>query len=270
MINSIHKIHVKPLVATTITTHSITMSKLNRNQKAMLFAEGIVERYQARGNQLPHRSKTCRMDPSREQVTPLSLSCLLFSCHSSPLSCQLSSIHLHTQEYKDAAKLNDWKQSLKGNRGTCSIDIRNYLDTHIPIWRDTIRAHHSDSTEDEDTVSVNSDCAVTTAIEAEVCHAMTSKFATTDAPPPLPSSSPLSSWSDLTSQPLHHDHSNHANSKNPSPLTCSAKRVDLKRKRVAAQEQEMDEEVLRQIKKDSELLLHLTYSGDRSFRSIVS
>ena len=49
------------------------MSKMNRNQKAMLFAEGIVERYRARGNQLPHRSKTCRMDPNREQVTPESI-----------------------------------------------------------------------------------------------------------------------------------------------------------------------------------------------------
>jgi hypothetical protein len=35
----------------------------------MLFAEGIVARYKARGNQLPHRSKTCRMDPNREQVS---------------------------------------------------------------------------------------------------------------------------------------------------------------------------------------------------------
>ena len=44
------------------------MSKLSRNEKAMLFAQGIVERYKARGNKLPHRSKTCRMDPNRVQV----------------------------------------------------------------------------------------------------------------------------------------------------------------------------------------------------------
>jgi hypothetical protein len=44
------------------------MSKMNRNEKAMLFAEGIVARYRERGNQLPHRSKTCRMDPNRQQV----------------------------------------------------------------------------------------------------------------------------------------------------------------------------------------------------------
>lgn len=97
------------------TASTVTKGKLNRNQKAMLFAQGIVERYRARGNRLPHRSKTCRLDPSR------------------------------AQEYKDAAKLNDWKQSLKGNRGTCSDEIRDFLDRNIPNWRDTVRSTRSDS-----------------------------------------------------------------------------------------------------------------------------
>jgi len=87
------------------------MFKMNRNEKAMLFAEGIVARYKERGNQLPHRSKTCRMDPNRQQ------------------------------EYKDAAKLNDWKQSLKGNRGSCAIEVRDYLDEQIPTWRDVVRTN---------------------------------------------------------------------------------------------------------------------------------
>lgn len=90
-------------------------AKLTRNERAMLFAEGIVERYRARGNRLPHRSKSCRLDPTRQQ------------------------------EYRDAAKLNDWKQSIKGNRGICSDEIRDYLDLNIPNWRDVLRTNKTSS-----------------------------------------------------------------------------------------------------------------------------
>lgn len=42
--------------------------------------------------------------------------------------------------------MNDWKQSLKGNRGTCSVEIRDYLDLHIPSWRDVVRTNKTPST----------------------------------------------------------------------------------------------------------------------------
>jgi hypothetical protein len=64
-----------PFIVTTLQPCclSITImyisSKLNRNEKALLFAKNIVKRCKLRGNQMPHRSKTCRMDPKREQVT---------------------------------------------------------------------------------------------------------------------------------------------------------------------------------------------------------
>jgi hypothetical protein len=73
------------------------------NQKAMMFAEGIVARFEARGNVMPVRSKECKADPSR------------------------------AQEYRDAAKLNDWKQSLKGNKTktVCCEEVRAYLDAKV-------------------------------------------------------------------------------------------------------------------------------------------
>ena len=73
------------------------------NQKAMAFAQGIVERYEARGNVMPVRSKECKSDPSR------------------------------AQEYRDGAKLNDWKQSLRGNKTktVCCEEVRVYLDEKV-------------------------------------------------------------------------------------------------------------------------------------------
>jgi hypothetical protein len=73
------------------------------NQKAMMFAEGIVARFEARGNVMPVRSKECKADPSR------------------------------VQEYRDAAKLNDWKQSLRGNKTktVCCEEVRAYLDEKV-------------------------------------------------------------------------------------------------------------------------------------------
>jgi hypothetical protein len=61
------------------------------------------------------------------------------------------------QEYKDAAKLNDWKQSLKGNRGSCSPDIRDYLDLHLPSWRNSSKISRTDSSSssDEENDSIN-------------------------------------------------------------------------------------------------------------------
>lgn len=41
------------------------------------------------------------------------------------------------QEYKDAEKLGDWKQSLKGlGDGRCCDKVCKYLDEHLPKWRD--------------------------------------------------------------------------------------------------------------------------------------
>jgi hypothetical protein len=73
------------------------------NQKAMRFAEGIVERYEARGKVMPVRSKECKADK------------------------------LRAQEYKDAAKLNDWKQSLRGNKTktVCCDEVKAYLDEKV-------------------------------------------------------------------------------------------------------------------------------------------
>jgi hypothetical protein len=73
------------------------------NQKALLFATEIVDRYVARGNVMPVRSKECKADPNR------------------------------VQEYKDGAKLNDWKTSLRGNKSktVCCAEVRLYLDEKV-------------------------------------------------------------------------------------------------------------------------------------------
>jgi ubiquinone/menaquinone biosynthesis C-methylase UbiE/ribosome modulation factor len=46
------------------------------------------------------------------------------------------------QETKDAQKLGNWKQALKGNgnagKHKCPDKIRNYLDQHLPGWRDDL------------------------------------------------------------------------------------------------------------------------------------
>jgi len=86
------------------------------NQKAMMFAEGIVARYEARGNVMPVRSKECKADLTR------------------------------VQEYRDAAKLNDWKQSLRGNKTktVCCDDVKAFLDEKLPLWRDMVKETHND------------------------------------------------------------------------------------------------------------------------------
>jgi len=42
------------------------------------------------------------------------------------------------QQHKDAQKLQNWKQALKGtgNQNKCSDEVRDYLDLHLPGWRD--------------------------------------------------------------------------------------------------------------------------------------
>jgi hypothetical protein len=42
------------------------------------------------------------------------------------------------QQHKDAVKLGNWKTSLKGiwNGNQCSDEVRDYLDEHLPNWRD--------------------------------------------------------------------------------------------------------------------------------------
>ena len=40
------------------------------------------------------------------------------------------------QEYKDAQKLYNWKQALKGSKNSkCSDEVKNYLDEHLTGWR---------------------------------------------------------------------------------------------------------------------------------------
>lgn len=86
------------------------------NQRAMAFAEGIVARYEARGRVMPVRSKECKLDPAR------------------------------AQEYRDAAKLNDWKQSLKGNKTKtiCNDEVKAFLDARMPSWREVTKDTHHD------------------------------------------------------------------------------------------------------------------------------
>ena len=74
--------------------------------------------------------------------------------------------------------MNDWKQSLKGNRGSCSDEIRDFLDLHMPGWRHTSRAKSSVSSissgdsDDDDMFLVEkekktcSDCQDTTPLTA--------------------------------------------------------------------------------------------------------
>ena len=40
------------------------------------------------------------------------------------------------QESKDAQKLQNWKQALKGNGKKCSNEVRDYLDDNLPGWRE--------------------------------------------------------------------------------------------------------------------------------------
>jgi ribosomal RNA-processing protein 8 len=53
------------------------------------------------------------------------------------------------QEHKDATKLQNWRQALKGkgNGNICSVEVRNYLDENLPGWR---------TEQDSDTQSVAS------------------------------------------------------------------------------------------------------------------
>ena len=182
--------------------------------------------------------------------------------------------------------MNDWKQSLKGNRGTCSSEIRNYLDLHIPSWRHSSRTvvqeFSKDSDEENDVCQVKRQRLVRpTNIEAEVCYAMITNFSSEkEYPHNLKSSfqaqatalvqpySPLSQWSQSD---IHKRYD--ASSHNPNPLSCSEKRTGelMKHKRRKAEDVEVNEEVFKQLKLDSELLLHLMYSGRKGgYQSIRS
>lgn len=77
-----------------------------RFRPAMQFAMEIVERCQQRGGVLPRFVKD-KTDPTK------------------------------IQEFKDAQKLKGLKQGLVGVRKEkCSDEVRDYLDKHIPQWRD--------------------------------------------------------------------------------------------------------------------------------------
>lgn len=75
----------------------------------MVTAREIVERYNLRGKVLPRHFSSNRKDPDRQQ------------------------------EYKDAKKLYDWKQGLKGLRFyRCSPELKEYLDANLPGWNDGV------------------------------------------------------------------------------------------------------------------------------------
>ena len=72
-------------------------------------ARAIVERYNQRNKVLPRHFSSNRKDPDRQQ------------------------------EYKDAKKLYDWKQGLKGLRFyRCSPELKEYLDANLPGWNDGV------------------------------------------------------------------------------------------------------------------------------------
>jgi hypothetical protein len=75
----------------------------------MITAREIVDRYNLRGKVLPRHFSSNRKDPERQQ------------------------------EYKDAKKLYDWKQGLKGLRFyRCSPQLKEYLDANLPGWNDGV------------------------------------------------------------------------------------------------------------------------------------
>ena len=90
--------------------------RISLDNKAMEDAQAIVERANERvknnGNLLPrHLSKQIRTTPELEQ------------------------------EHKDARKLHNWKDALKGKgKGKCSDEVRYYLDEHLLNWRFDKRA----------------------------------------------------------------------------------------------------------------------------------
>lgn len=95
-----------------------------KNCFPMQFARDIVSRYHARGGVLPRQKSDYR------RVT------------SSPtLSTQGVVSEESQQEYKDARKLHKWRQTLKGNGNghNCSDEIRDFLDSEMPNWRDTAK-----------------------------------------------------------------------------------------------------------------------------------
>jgi hypothetical protein len=152
--------------------------------------------------------------------------------------------------------LNDWKQSLKGNRGSCSVEVRDYLDLHLPSWRANLRAQRiATESSDGDLIvdtSLSDSFDPQDRIEAEVCHAMMLKFS--DISPQHGQLSPASVWS-VEACAEHHT------LLDSNPLPCNDKRLDAKkRKRLQDLEQELDDDVIEQIRRDSELLLHLSLS----------
>lgn len=76
-------------------------------------ARDIVARYKSRGNTLPRQFRSGN-DPLRQQ------------------------------ENKDARKLYDWKQALKGLRFyKCSDELRDYLDSEMSGWRQSLKEVHT-------------------------------------------------------------------------------------------------------------------------------
>lgn len=73
----------------------------------MVRAMQIVERYRQRGNVVPKL-----------------------------LSSNLDNL-ARSQEHKDAKRIYDWKQAIRGvGKSRCSDDVKAYLDEHMPTWND--------------------------------------------------------------------------------------------------------------------------------------
>ena len=97
-----------------ISTTAITSSQ-EATSSSIQKARDIVSRYKSRGNILPRELRDHQNDPEREQ------------------------------EYRDAQKLNKWKQALSGKTGhTCSDELRDYLDKSMPNWRAEMRKNYAD------------------------------------------------------------------------------------------------------------------------------
>lgn len=113
-------------------------TEIDFDEKAIEDAKNIVFRKNQRPNLLPRQiSKTNRTTPELEQ------------------------------EYKDATKLGNWKQALKGkgNRTKCPDDVRDYLDENLPGWRviddDNTKSSSSSSSEPKEVIEEEEEIIIT-------------------------------------------------------------------------------------------------------------
>lgn len=113
---------------------------------AMLFqkAVDIVHRYNLRGNVLP-RPRSLRLHPSTAALSSSFASSTKAVSGESDADLENDNME-RDQEYKDFINLDRWKQSLRSDGkesnglkwfGFCPDEVRDFLDTEMPTWRDT-------------------------------------------------------------------------------------------------------------------------------------